>query len=271
MKIGIDKTSYVAFELSNLCNYGHLHRKCPARGVGDKSAPQILPGVIVEDVLRNLGSAAYSQSISFAVHNDPLCDPRLFSFVELARECCPDACIVIGTNGWYLTTGLAEELFDAGATFFLVSAYSQYEQRRLEAIRSDLAAKVEYLPPRASFSINPTRTAFDDRMSMYYEGTPSPRPCNAPLTELVITSDGKLGLCCVDVWRKCIFGDLKAQSFGQVMESAAPQLERLRDELRKGQRTLPVCQRCTFVQRWWQAIDHGDRRWERALLSEMPR
>jgi radical SAM protein with 4Fe4S-binding SPASM domain len=271
----VETTSYVTLELSNMCNYAHLHKECPAWDIHKKGNKKVLSSEVVYDVLQYLSLVQYSQTIAFAIHNDPLNDPRLMHFIHNARELCPLASINIGTNGWYLTTSMVRELYAAGASFFLVSAYTKSEEHRLKQVRAEVShlykigKLVTNSPHPPSFGINPLRTKFDNRKMMNFQDPSKLRPCNAPLTELVITSNGDLGLCCVDVWRKNNFGNISSKGFVEIMKKTSPTLERLRTNLREGMRDLDVCQKCTYVDRWQQAKNNGDQRWTEHLLSSL--
>jgi hypothetical protein len=252
-------THRVSLELSNLCNLARAHSRCPAHFV---RSPHVLAGPVVRDVLDTLGAAAFGAGryIAFHLYNEPLLDPRLFSFVQHARARCPEAGIIIWSNGWYLTENIACELACAGVTHFMLSAYSRRAHERFEALRLRLRADLstclgsDHLPVYFRIRKCP---GLDDRMEMTAPPEkPDPRPCHQPLSDLTIRASGSLGLCCYDWAEQKVFGNLNRQRFAECLSAQAADLAALHRDLCRGIRTLPVCEACHFPRR------HADRRAE---------
>jgi FkbM family methyltransferase len=224
-------THHVYLELSNLCNYAHLHKACPVAQLAQNK--DILPSQIVEDVLDTLHRYGFRGRIGFHTYNEPLMDPRLTQFTRRARQACPDSEIYICTNGYYLDQTMAEELVQTGVNHIHVSAYSDSEQRRLEAIRVPVQYHVD-------------RMTLDKRMDAYDKPeTDDNRPCYSPLYQIIVTAAGRISLCCMDWKRQHCFGDLHKQSFEQAMKD--PAMWSLYEQLSKGDRRLSLCKRCQFV------------------------
>jgi len=238
-----EKTYHVTIELSNLCNYSYMHKKCPASQRADK---KILPSAIVYNVLDVLGKYKYGagKSIAFYLYSDSLNDPRLFNFLQYAAKKCPQANIIIGSNGWYFDEMMAEEIYKAGGTYILLTAYTDAERDRLNEIRNTVAAKLSRKFPKCSFSIRNRRT-LDSRLGM----SGRKGSCYAPLTEILIAPDGRLRLCCLDVHQKESFENVSGNKFEAVLLDNYERLCNLRDDLIAGEKTLPVCQNCSFANR----------------------
>jgi len=222
-------TQNVYLELSNLCNYADVHKKCPVNRL--QKQKNILPSKIVRDVLQTLGRFRFSGSIGFHTYNEPLIDPRLFEFIRYARKACPQSNIYICTNGYYLTEGLALELVEAGASSFFISAYSQQEEERLKKIDVPVDYTVQ-------------RMTLDDRLDLY-EATETncDKPCYSPLYQVIVTAEGRIALCCLDHQRRNCFGNLYEQSFEEAMKNDRMWLAY--ERLSKGDRFLSLCKRCT--------------------------
>lgn len=249
----IFETTYqVNIELSNICNYSYMHKKCPAHRVKNKF---IMPARIVYDILDTLGKYNYGagKSISFYLYSDSLNDPRLFKFLEYARDKCPEANIIVGTNGWYLDGVLAKELYESGATYLLVTAYTKKEYERLLKVRQIVIETIDekYLD-KVSFELRKT-IQLDSRMSM--EGIEG--PCYAPLSDLLICPDGRLRLCYLDVYRQELFGDLNKESFEKVIKDNYDRLSKLRDKLIWNERELALCKNCGRINAWKEAYRTG--------------
>ncbi|MEW6601097.1 MAG: tetratricopeptide repeat protein, partial [Nitrospirota bacterium] len=223
-------TNRVSFELSNLCNYAGIHRKCPLHHI---SGPVILPSRIVRDVTDTLAEDNFKGTIAFHTYNEPLIDPRLFTFIHYARKTCPESHIYICTNGYYFNEILGQEMTEAGVSEIHISAYSQSEYNRLQSIKLEIPYSVEIM-------------ILDDRLGLYDRDENSMRePCFAPLNEIIIGREGVISLCCLDWRRDYSFGDLRSQSFKDVLRSGA--LHAVYERLSRGDRFLPICRRCGWV------------------------
>lgn len=223
-------TQRVSFELSNLCNYSHLHKKCP---LSIAREPEILPSSVVFDTLDFLGEEGFSGRISFHNYNEPLTDPRLFNFIARARRNCPVSDVYICTNGYHLTQELADELVACGVSNFHVSGYSRSEIARLDKIKVDVPYKV--VPMKLDDTMNAYERSFTGCMN----------PCFAPLNEIIITSDARMSLCCLDWRRKYCFGDLTRRSLKEVIVSKEMQF--IYSQLSQGKRIFDICQRCDWT------------------------
>jgi MoaA/NifB/PqqE/SkfB family radical SAM enzyme len=245
-----------------MCNYSYLHKKCPA---ATRKTKEILPGYIVYDILNTLGKYEYGtgKSISFNIYNDSLNDPRLFEFIKYSSSKCPKANIIIGTNGWYLTEDMVKELYSSGTTYILVSSYSREEYINLCQLRKNITSfSKEY--PTVSFGIRQIKK-LDDRLTMTGEGG----RCYAPLTEIPIYPNGKVGLCCLDINQENSYGDLAKIRFENLITQEYERLLKLRSELIKSVRNLQICKKCSFVNRWKTAYDKKeDDRGKRDLLRK---
>jgi hypothetical protein len=248
----LQHTHRVSLELSNLCNLARAHIRCPAHYV---QHAQVLPAHVVEDVLDTLGRAGFGAGkyIAFHLYNEPLLDPRLVAFIEHARARCPEAGIILWSNGWYLTETIARELAAAGVTHFMLSAYSRGAQDRFRALRlhlhENLGACLQdgHLP--VYFRIRRC-SRLDDRMQMISPPEESDsRPCHQPLSDLTIRASGSLGLCCYDWAEKRVFGNLNRQPFADCLAAQFADLMALYQNLSRGIRDLPVCQACHFPRR----------------------
>ena len=130
-------TARITLVLSNLCPYRHLHAKCPASRV---RRPQILPGRVVEDVLRTAAGWGWGETgvLAWHMYNEPTADPRLLHFCWMAKAMMPEVEIHLWTNGWYLDHGMATELSRVGVSKLVVSTYGRREFARLRPLRRSL-------------------------------------------------------------------------------------------------------------------------------------
>jgi len=228
-------TRRIAIELSSMCPFAPRHPKCAASRL--QQAKQILPATIVHDVLSYLGDVNYSRTIAWHCLNDPLCDPRLSEFLKAARQKCPEAKLLIWTNGWYLNTALAKELLDAGAHKIRISCYWSEDLARFQQIRKQVGRQIRVLHNQSA--------KMDDRLTRPPDGRSTNRiSCYAPLRAFTIRASGHIGLCPLDWQTRVAFGDLHQMSFADVLKAHYPALLQLHRDLLRGVRKLPVCQEC---------------------------
>lgn len=216
----------IAFELSNRCNYSHIHPECPTDAKAD---PVFLDTDIIKDTIRFLGRSGYAGkgTIYFNVFNEPLIDPRLFMLLEYNKEHC-GAGVCLYTNGWGLNQYMADELakLNVGIT---VSRYTDKEDERLLKVVGPIGARIT-LDPRFKtiYGSPPTRTG----------------PCYFPSIYSIINHKGEHALCCREYeWRHPL-GDLKINTFEEVLKSEYR--NEVCDRLEAGDRFLDACSRCPF-------------------------
>lgn len=69
-------------------------------------------------------------------------------------------------------------------------------------------------------------------------------PCYALWNTAVIFSDGRVGMCCVDMGRNFIFGDLKRQTLEDVWRNSETLLSIRAKHLKEGRGSIEVCKNC---------------------------
>jgi len=224
-----EKICRISIELSNLCNFAPVHKKCPLHIAAN---PTILPGKIVYRVLDSVASWEYKGKIAFHTYNEPGIDPRLFMFIAYAKEKCPDSYIAIMTNGYYLDENLLSEYMAIGVNEIFLSAYSNKDYERFISYKSKI--KTTILKP-----------VLDDRLNIYNRKELSlSKPCLAPYNELMITREGYVGLCCLDWQREQVFGNLNSQSLEDVLNSE--KMQSAYENLSNGKRLDNICKRCDW-------------------------
>lgn len=224
-----NKVSRVLLELSNLCHYATEHKKCPLHL---EETPNILSQKIILHVIDTLGSWPYKGNVSFHAYNEPGIDPRLFMLIAHTRKKCPDATISIMSNGYYLDENLLNEYKEIGVNEIFLSAYSEKDYLRFSSYQSDLKVVIQ-------------RPKLDDRLALYErEELASDKPCHAPYSELMITREGYVGLCCFDWRRQVVFGDLNSEGLEEILTNK--QMITAYEDLIHGKRVFNVCRRCDW-------------------------
>lgn len=227
--IDLEKIKRVSIELSNLCNYATLHKKCPLHLV---VKPIILSQQIVYHVLDFLSYHDFTGKIAFHTYNEPGIDPRLFLFIKYARDKCPKSYIFLMSNGYYLDQNLLDDYKSTGLDEIIISAYTESEYARISALN-----------PSVKLTIN--KCQLDERLNLYQRNEINiKKPCHAPLNELIITREGNVGLCCLDWKREVIFGDLHKETIEIILNKE--NLLNTYEELSHGLRKHNICRRCDW-------------------------
>lgn len=221
----------VAIELSNVCNYSGIHRQCPLHRL--KQPNRVLGMDLIRKILEELSQYGYGGQLAFNIYNEPFLDPRLFSILELAKALCPDCRLSLTTNGSTLDQTLIDELDRLGVSLLFISAYSKPEYRRFVAYDyRGIGVRIEPM-------------TLDDRLDIYdRQPLKCANPCSAPLGDLSINCRGEIQICCLDWRRTQVFGDVARESIASIVNS-----DRVNDvvrDLSRGNRVLPICQRCTW-------------------------
>jgi hypothetical protein len=232
------QTKRVTLQLSNLCPYAPIHRKCPVSQFADK---KVLPRAIVDNVLGTLAAWDFPGWLAFHVYNEPTVDPRLMLFIERARQLLTGK-IDLWSNGWYMTEGLLRELHAAGVSRFVFSAYSKADYERFAGWHKKYRRRRR--TPRIRIRVyNRAQHGLDSRLQHNRE-RPTTRRCYAPLHDLTVYASGKIGLCCHDWDERVTFGDLNQVTFAEAMNTGYRQMKRLAGELGRGRRKLEWCRKC---------------------------
>jgi MoaA/NifB/PqqE/SkfB family radical SAM enzyme len=222
-------TTRVSIELSNLCNYANIHKKCP---LNLENEHIILSKKIVEKIIDSMASYDFKGTIAFHTYNEPMMDPRLFSFIHYAKQKCPECEVMIMTNGYYLNQIMADELVEVGTGSLYVTTYTPKDRQRLEKIQIDIPYIIQefYL---------------DDRLKLYDEELPAnlnKTQCYSPLNEIIITRNGQVSLCCLDWKRKHCFGNLYNESLEDVILYS--DMASAYHALSNGNRIFKICKLC---------------------------
>jgi len=233
----LERIKYVAFELSDICNYAAIHPKCPANyKMKDKT---ILSLKIIKKVLDELGSYYYSGGIILNVYNEPLIDPRLYYILDYVRKVLGSKNeILIITNGYYLNQVILDELKGLfNVNRIEVSSYLDSEEHnRLIGLHADSGYVVQ-------------RIKLDDRIAIVNgEKWPCTLPCYSPYTEVIINCKGEVGLCCYEYKYEVVFGDLNKQSFMEILNS--DEMNQTYKDLTSGKRTHSICRRCNTFRKY---------------------
>lgn len=268
------KTTAIHFEISNRCNLASRHPNCPVGPVFEaerknaggtlKYADYLSQGTYlsleaVNSCLSELGQYNFEGTINFHRYNEPLIElDKLMRLVASSRAQCPRASILIYTNAIPMTREIADELIELGATKFVVSAYNQVMENRVNGIyeqvsRSCAANKVDVDTQILNFKSKDKNdkwgnSKLDDRLTIYDRAARGEErkskygPCLAPLNDITVSHTGDVVACCLD-WKDTVaFGNINIQSLTEIARSEYA-LE-IYCDLSRDIRKSPICKAC---------------------------
>jgi MoaA/NifB/PqqE/SkfB family radical SAM enzyme len=219
----------ISIELSNLCNYAHLHKKCPVAWYKEK---KILPTEIFYKVVDELAEYGFCGELAFHRYNEPMLDKRLYDFIGYVNKKLPGAKILILTNGSFLNQESLRKLEQYKIWLLTVSSYNFKEHDRLSRLETTI-------PYRVYFS------HLDDREDIYSrKPINSGDPCYATVRDITVNCYGNLSICCLDWRNDCTFGSLRDHSLKELLNS--PAFLAVHRDLFHGRRNLEICKRCDW-------------------------
>lgn len=89
-----------------------------------------------------------------------------------------------------------------------------------------------------------------DKRVEEFHGSSNREPCKLLWTDMVVSWDGRVPLCCVDYDNEVVLGDLRNETIDQVW--SGERLRRIREaHLRNEFDEVPLCARCNYRSMWW--------------------
>jgi MoaA/NifB/PqqE/SkfB family radical SAM enzyme len=233
------KIKAVAFELSTLCNYSHLHKKCP---VYYSNEHVIMPSRVFYKIVDELHKFNYCGFIYLSVYNEPLIDPRLFLFTKYAKRKLPKCTVGFTSNGYYLDQNLVDEMKDNGIDGINISVYTQEELERFQKIIFSIPVTFRDYIGCANM---------DGRMNVYNESYKQAAKCSisAPYHNITINHNGDVCLCCIDWQFRHTFGNVLQKSLFEIVNSL--EFQKISELTANGEQSVMSCKNCTgqyFVQ-----------------------
>lgn len=230
----------LAIETTAYCN-----RHCPACPVAE--APRgkgVLDDALFAKILAELSALRYSGRVSLHFFNEPLLDKAIVTKVQRIAQAVPRASIEIFSNGDFLNPKLAEQLFEAGLSFMLVTAYNERALRRLLAMRQAFTPRTRrrIVIRSGDFLLNNRAGSLADL------AIPEPlkADCFQPSFHMNINYKGEVVICSSDYYAASLMGNIADNSLLEIWRG--PLFQRARQILRQRQRQrLASCVGCNVV------------------------
>lgn len=242
---GIPLWDTIEIETFNRCN-GECSF-CPVNRHIDPRKPVRMKESLFQKIIDELGALEYCGSLSLFSNNEPYLDNRIIDFMKYAREEVPKAHLMIYTNGTllsmekyreslkYLDEIYIDNYSDDGTLHENIKLIKNYMEANEDAKKKTVIAmrkQNEVLTSRGGNA--PNKKAKGQTL-----------PCFLPFRQIVIRPDGKMSLCCNDVFGEHTMGDLNCQSLIEAWHSV--QYKNVRKVLSSGRKSIKMCSTCDVV------------------------
>jgi radical SAM protein with 4Fe4S-binding SPASM domain len=244
LRYGVDSAwmfQVVELEVNSMCN--RRCHYCP--NSTSRRPPGYMKEGLFRKILGELGAMGYDGRLSYHFYGEPLLDKRLPGFVARSRRELPRAELEVFTNGDLLTLETFRELVGLGLDLFLVTQHDNVVPENLEEILATTTpAEREHLSIRFARD----RELINRSGLIETLGKPDETlrlPCDWPLSDMVITLQGNVVLCCNDYFETEVVGNVAESSLREVW--ASPRFDAFRQALATGNRTASkLCVNCDY-------------------------
>tara|TARA_Y100000590_G_C15746831_1_gene1022420 strand:+ start:185 stop:1147 length:963 start_codon:yes stop_codon:yes gene_type:complete len=210
---------------------------------------------LYDKIIKELHDEDFSGDLKFYTENEPLLDRRLTDFVKNAKKHVPKAKrMQVDTNGLLLTEELGANLIEAGINHLHINDYSKDQKggvnHRKEKIKSIFDKLVVRFPKtklvhrfRLLEEVLDSRGGHAPNNPLVLNNSPKVS-CAFPFYQFPITSNGNIGLCCVDTVFEEPLGNINDNSIKEIWRSKS--YKNFRNDLTSGKRNKKLCSQCTF-------------------------
>lgn len=207
---------FLGIETINTCN-----RSCYFCKHGDvKVSEKKLPFETIIKICKELNEMNFIGNIRTQHINEPLLDDRIFDIIEyLRKNTHRDNKIEMTTNGDFLTKDKLDLLIQKGVTNLAVSAYTDNHFNKILELNQHYDFHIKDMRPNSHKMI----TSLTNRNGTIYNLNFSEKQktifklknkylqntfCHRPFQQMIINADGKIALCCEDMYAQCNIGSI---------------------------------------------------------------
>ncbi|MBR5969218.1 MAG: SPASM domain-containing protein [Lachnospiraceae bacterium] len=202
-------------------------------------------------IIDQLHDWGYKGHLTLYGNNEPWLDKRIVELHKYAREKLPDSFIFMSTNGLLLNVErlnaikpyinqliinnyALEYKLHAGVQKVYDHVKAHPEEYKDLEIEIQMRYLKEVLTNRAGSS--PNKKATEKVIK---------ETCLLPFTDMWITPDGRVGLCCCDNFEKTTLADLNETPVKEAWNS--PKMQAARKAIAAGRQNYAFCKHCDFI------------------------
>ena len=200
----------------------------------------VLDSELFYSVINQLKEWGFSGKLVPNGYNEPLTDKRLPEFVAYARYKLPNSIIQINTNGDLLNRKKLENLLSSGVSVLKVSLHEPASQQEEDRLR-ELAREFKTISVVDLRRASRTKPLSNIGGLVEFRSVVTGTNCYN-INAMSIRADGNVALCCQDVKKKYVFGNVKEESVETIWNKK--EYIKLREDLNRGEFNIPICQKC---------------------------
>lgn len=245
----IPHPNVVNLETINRCN--STCEFCTANKNAEKRPYMRMEDDLFYNIIDQLKDWGYKGHLTMYGNNEPWLDTRIVEFHEYARKQLPEAYIFMSTNGLLLTVDKVKAIvpyvnqliinnycLDMKLHDNIKEIYDYVKANPEEFKDVDILIQMRYLKEvltnRAGSA--PNKQATEKVIT---------ETCLMPYTDMWITPDGRLGVCCCDNFEVTNLADLKETPLPEAWNSL--KYQEFRQAVAKGRQNYAFCKHCDFI------------------------
>ena len=249
-KVEAPLPNVVNIETINRCNSTCAF--CSANIHADKRPKMQMTDELYHSIIDQLADMGYKGHLTLYGNNEPLLDKDIVEKHKYAREKLPDSFIFMSTNGLILNIEKLEAIKPYVNQIIINNYDMKYElhsniKKIYDHVKShpeeykdvDIQIQMRYLQEvltnRAGSS--PNKKAKEDKVIK--------ETCLLPFTDMWITPNGNVGLCCCDNLEVTVYANLNDVSLKEAWNSEG--LNEARKKIAGGRQNYPFCKHCDFI------------------------
>ena len=211
---------------------------------------------LFEKIIKELHDESFEGDLKFYTQNEPLLDRRITDFVKRAKKAVPMVKrIQIDTNGLLLTEELGVSLIEAGINHLHINDYSKdlsggfnHRKEKIKNVAEKLIERFTNITivhrPRLIEEVLDSRGGHAPNNRLMLQNAPQVS-CIYPFFQFPITSNGNVGLCCVDAIFEQPLGNVTNNTIKSIWKNKI--FTEFRLDLSLGKRKKKLCSQCTFI------------------------
>jgi radical SAM protein with 4Fe4S-binding SPASM domain len=220
---------------------------CPRGVKSNPKKPTIMTDAVFRKIIDELAFMDYDGGCYLSSNGEALLDPDYPRRQKYAKESLPHAKHVLYTNGLALTPKMLHDIMPYLDSLMLDNYNDSLTlipgiRRALEGCTQDEADKITILM-RHKTDVLDTRGGQSPSRKLKPTIQCS---CTNPFSELVITEDGTVPMCCQDVFNKNVMGNVWQTSIAEVWHGE--RFQKVRKSILANCRSeIPMCRECDFI------------------------
>lgn len=243
----------VEIETINRCN--GVCSFCPVNKKADIREFRKMDRELFIKIINELRELKFSGNLALHSNNEPFLDTRIEEFAGIVREALPEVYIYLYTNGTILTEERFLRIIPLLDELVIDNYNDEFEM--IEPVR-----KIHELcmgQPELDKKVKIYLLKEDELRSTRGGQSPNNKskktlllPCFLPYVQLIVRPDGKVSLCCQDVYGVYTLGDISKQSIREIWYSE--NYVKVRETLRSkhGRGKMDVCRYCDKTSIIWK-------------------